>query len=149
MATGGMVKLANGAAVEFDWLVLALGSGVNTFGIPGVKQYAMPFVTYDDAVKVRILLTMPGITLTTGITLTETNPAFQVAARLDALDQQPFAEVVVVGGGYSGVELAAVVAERLQGRGRVKLITNGAMLPQCRGLASQQDNPFNPPLFSK
>lgn len=51
--------------------------------------------------------------------------AWQVAARLDALDCQPFAEVVVVGGGYSGVELAAVVAERLQGRGRVKLITNG------------------------
>lgn len=53
-AAGGTVKLVNGATVEFDWLVLALGSGVNTFGIPGVKQYALPFVTYDDAVKVRV-----------------------------------------------------------------------------------------------
>lgn len=52
---GGTVKLANGATVEFDWLVLALGSGVNTFGIPGVKQHALPFVTYDDAVKVLLL----------------------------------------------------------------------------------------------
>ena len=31
------------------------------------------------------------------------------------------AEVVVVGGGYAGVELAATVAEKLAGQGRVKV----------------------------
>jgi NADH:ubiquinone reductase (non-electrogenic) len=36
-------------------------------------------------------------------------------------------EVVVVGAGYSGVELAAVVAERLSGRNvRVRVVTPGA-----------------------
>ncbi len=49
---GGTVRLSNGTTLEYDWLVLALGSSVNTFGIPGVKEYALPFVTYDDAVKV-------------------------------------------------------------------------------------------------
>lgn len=50
----------------------------------------------------------------------------QVAARLDELEAAAvqYPEVVVVGGGYAGVELAAVVAERLQGRGRIKLVTS-------------------------
>lgn len=49
----------------------------------------------------------------------------QVAARLALLeDRVSYPEVVVVGGGYAGVELAAVVAERLQGRARIKLVTS-------------------------
>ena len=51
----------------------------------------------------------------------------QVAARLRLVEQHVgYPEVVVVGGGYAGVELAAVVAERLQGRGRIKLVTSTA-----------------------
>jgi hypothetical protein len=51
----------------------------------------------------------------------------QVAARLRLVEQHVgYPEVVVVGGGYAGVELAAVVAERLQGRGRIKLVTSAA-----------------------
>lgn len=97
---GGIVRLVDGGEVEYDWLVLALGSSVNTFGIPGVKELALPFVTYDDAMR--------------------------LMARLEELEAQPGAapEVVVVGAGYSGVELAAVLAERLGGRGRVRLVTN-------------------------
>lgn len=51
----------------------------------------------------------------------------QVDAQLRVLEQRPgVADVVVVGGGYCGVELAASMAERLQGHGRVQLITGGA-----------------------
>lgn len=48
-----------------------------------------------------------------------------MAARLGELEGAvQYPEVVVVGGGYAGVELAAVVAERLRGRGRIKLVTS-------------------------
>ena len=64
----------------------------------------------------------------------------QVAARLRLVEQHVgYPEVVVVGGGYAGVELAAVVAERLQGRGRIKLVTSAADIleasPQVGGCA--------------
>lgn len=44
--------LASGAAVEYDWLVLALGSDSVFFGIPGVKEHCLPFCSYNDAVRV-------------------------------------------------------------------------------------------------
>ena len=50
--TGGRVLLANGQQVEYDWLVLALGATGSTFGIAGVKELAVPFCTYEDAMKV-------------------------------------------------------------------------------------------------
>ncbi len=34
--------------------MLALGAETATFGIPGVRELALPFCTFDDAVKVRI-----------------------------------------------------------------------------------------------
>ena len=51
-AGGGQVKLADGQVVEYDWLVLALGSETSTFGIEGVKELAVPFCSFDDAMKV-------------------------------------------------------------------------------------------------
>lgn len=49
----------------------------------------------------------------------------QVAARLALLESRlSYPEVVVVGGGYAGVELAAAVADRLKGRARIKLVTS-------------------------
>jgi NADPH-dependent 2,4-dienoyl-CoA reductase/sulfur reductase-like enzyme len=54
--------------------------------------------------------------------------AWQVIARLELLEANVLhPEVVVVGGGYAGVELAAVVAERLAGRARIKLLTAGGL----------------------
>ena len=50
---GGVVTLADGQTVEYDWLVLALGAETATFGIPGVRQLALPFCTFDDALKAR------------------------------------------------------------------------------------------------
>jgi demethylphylloquinone reductase len=96
---GGTVVLTSGESLPYDWLVLALGAETNTFGVPGVKEYAFPFSTFEDASK--------------------------VAAQLDELAYTPdrYPEVVVVGGGYAGVELAAAVADRLKGRGRIQLVT--------------------------
>lgn len=44
--------LSSGVAVEYDWLVLALGADSVFFGIEGVKEHCVPFCTYQDAVKV-------------------------------------------------------------------------------------------------
>jgi hypothetical protein len=49
---GGKVLLANGAAIEYDWLVLALGSDTVYFGIEGVKEHCLPFCTYNDVLRV-------------------------------------------------------------------------------------------------
>lgn len=46
----------------------------------------------------------------------------QVMEEVSALKARPApAEVLVVGGGYAGVELAATLAEKLTGHGRVKV----------------------------
>ena len=44
--------LSSGVAVEYDWLVLALGADSVTFGIEGVKEHCIPFCSYPDAMKV-------------------------------------------------------------------------------------------------
>ena len=46
------MTLADGQTVEYDWLVLALGAETASFGIPGVRDLALPFCTFDDALKV-------------------------------------------------------------------------------------------------
>jgi NADH dehydrogenase FAD-containing subunit len=47
------VQLEGGNEVEYDWLVLAMGSFSDSRGIPGVKELAISFNDYGDAVKAR------------------------------------------------------------------------------------------------
>ena len=47
------MKLHGGSTLEYDWLVLAVGSQTNTFGIPGVKEHAVTFWSLDDVNAVR------------------------------------------------------------------------------------------------
>ena len=44
--------LSSGVAVEYDWLVLALGADSVFFGIEGVKEHCIPFCSFSDAMKV-------------------------------------------------------------------------------------------------
>lgn len=54
----------------------------------------------------------------------------QVEAELTALEARPgTAEVVVVGTGYAGMELATTVAERLGSQGQVRMVTAGKPPP--------------------
>ncbi|GAA0155249.1 hypothetical protein LIER_13018 [Lithospermum erythrorhizon] len=83
------------------WLVLALGAEAKLDVVPGASEYAIPFSTLEDAHK--------------------------VDRKLRALERRSFVEdtsirVTVVGCGYSGVELAATIAERLQDKGTVQAI---------------------------
>ena len=47
---GGRVVLDDGCTIDYDWLVLALGSDTATFGVPGVVEHCAAFNTYTDAV---------------------------------------------------------------------------------------------------
>jgi hypothetical protein len=97
------VRLEGGGAVEYDWLVVALGAESDPRGVPGVRELATPFVTLDDARRVDARLGE-----------LEAAAAGGGAAPL----------VVVVGAGYAGVELATVLGERARSRGvAVRVVT--------------------------
>ncbi|KAM7256202.1 hypothetical protein ACFE04_011943 [Oxalis oulophora] len=109
-SSGGTVQLEKGLLIEYDWydsnifparLVLALGAEPKLDVVPGALEFALPFSTLDDALKVDNELR----------TLERTNFGKDSKIR-----------VAVVGCGYSGVELAATIAERLQGKGIVQAI---------------------------
>ncbi|XP_050377435.1 alternative NAD(P)H-ubiquinone oxidoreductase C1, chloroplastic/mitochondrial [Argentina anserina] len=100
-SAGGSVLLESGLLIEYDWLVLSLGAEAKLDVVPGALEYALPFVSMEDARKVDL--------------------------RLTKLERRKFSKeslirVVVVGCGYAGVELAATVSERLQDRGLVQAI---------------------------
>ena len=50
---GGKIVLSNGSAVDYDWLVLSMGSESSTLGIKGVKEFAVLFNTINDATQVK------------------------------------------------------------------------------------------------
>lgn len=57
---------------------------------------------------------------------------WQVIRRVEALEAEGVPpEVVVVGAGYAGVELAASLTDRFAGRARIKVVTAGAPGASC------------------
>jgi NADH:ubiquinone reductase (non-electrogenic) len=87
--------------IAYDYLVIAAGGTTKIADIPGVKYYALPFKTLGDALSLKNKL-----------------------RHLEQADVDKI-RVAVVGGGYSGVELACKLADRLGDRGRLRLIDRG------------------------
>jgi NADH dehydrogenase len=98
------VHLAQGEPLFYDRLVLALGGDTPMDMAPGVADYALGFRTLQDAYQLKERLRL-----------------------LEASEAEKI-RIAVVGGGYSGVELACKLAERLGKRGRVRLIERTDML---------------------
>lgn len=118
-ATGGTVQLASGATLPYDWLVVALGASADPRGVPGIKENARPFNSLADAEFVAGRLA-----------------AFEARAALGG--QQGQATIVVVGAGYAGVELSAVVGERMKGKAAVVLVTPGASILESAPAGQRQ-----------
>jgi NADH:ubiquinone reductase (H+-translocating) len=93
-----MVETENGS-LSYDYLVLAMGTETNFFGNENVMKNALPMKTIDDALKIRnhILLRM------------------EEAVRSPSLSEQlKLANIVIAGGGPTGVEMAGMLAEMAQ-----------------------------------
>lgn len=95
--------------LRYDRLVLALGGSLNDFGVPGVREHCYTLETREDA--------------------QDLNRAFLGALARTAYGHgdRP-AQVVIVGGGATGVELAAELCQALSDVGRygVELPAAGA-----------------------
>ncbi len=80
--------------LEADTVVIALGSVSDDFGLPGVRTYARPFRSLSDAYALKAAIT-------------------DAVRRVRAAPRET-ASFAVIGAGPSGVELAAVTADKLR-----------------------------------
>ncbi len=102
------VTLADETAISYDRLVLALGCETPSENIPGVIEHAIPFRTLQDAHR-----------LDTRLRLLEES----------AIDR---IRIAIVGAGYSGVEIACKLADRMKERGRIRLVqSRDTILPDA------------------
>ncbi|NET49854.1 MAG: NAD(P)/FAD-dependent oxidoreductase, partial [Merismopedia sp. SIO2A8] len=95
------VQLGNDTSLNYDYLVLALGGDTPMDIVPGAADHSIPFRTIADA--------------------------YRLEEALRELEQSEADKirVAIVGGGYSGVELACKLAERLGDRGRLRIVEMG------------------------
>lgn len=79
------VSFATGETIQFEFLVLALGAETNYFEIPGMKEYGSPLKCFEDALAIR--------------------------DKIEALlTRKDHLEIIVGGGGATGVEVASELA---------------------------------------
>ncbi len=80
----------------YDILVLAIGTETNFFGMENVKQNSLPMKTISDAINLRNHLLM----------------SMEKAARATTEEERTrFLNIVIAGGGPTGVEVAGMLAE--------------------------------------
>jgi len=113
-----------------------LGAGAKLDTVPGAAEFAFPFSTLEDACVRVWLFDFMYWTIGRTFVFTALLVSLQkVDNKLKELERRKFGKdslirVAVVGCGYSGVELAATVSERLQDRGLVQAINvNTTILP--------------------
>jgi NADH dehydrogenase len=92
------VHLQDGPEISYDRLVLALGGETPLDLVPGATSYAYPFRSITDVYRLEERL--------------------RILAESDAEKIR----IAIVGAGYSGVELACKLADRIGEKGRFRLI---------------------------
>ncbi len=93
------VECAEIPPLPYDYLVLALGAEVNFFGVEGANEHAFPMYTLGDALRLKEHVARQWAT----------------ADREETLVDDGALNVVVVGGGPTGVETAGALAELYRG----------------------------------
>ena len=90
------VKLDSSEVLQFDHLIVALGSVSADFGIPGVNEYALGMKTVHEALTIRA----------------EIMRRFEDLCRFEDGTKL---SISVIGGGPTGVEMAGAIAELIRG----------------------------------
>jgi len=92
--------LTNFFEIQYDYLIIALGSVTNYFGIKGAAEYAIPLKNPEDAIKIRNKII----------------ESFEKASLLPKNDKRrkSLLTFVIIGGGPSGVELAGSIKDYLR-----------------------------------
>ena len=90
------VKLDSSEDIPFDYLIVALGSATNDFGVKGVSEHALGMKTVSEALTIRASI----------MRRFEDLCRFEDDTRLS---------ISVVGGGPTGVEMAGAIAELKKG----------------------------------
>lgn len=83
-------------ALSYDYLVIAIGTVTNYFGMTNVEQNSLPMKSVEDAINLRnhLLLNLEKAVLTE-----------------DPEEKERLLNIVIAGGGPSGVEIAGMLAE--------------------------------------
>jgi len=92
---GRRVVLDDGPSISYDRLVLAAGAVTNTFGVPGVAEHGFGLKSLEDALRLRRHILRQ----------------FERASVEPGLVGDGALDVIVAGGGPTGVELAGGIAE--------------------------------------
>lgn len=112
------VQLTDEREFNYDRLVLAMGGETPLDAVKGAREYTTCFKSIEDAYKL------------------------QEKLRILEASNQDFIRVAIIGGGYSGVELACKLADRLKSRGRIRLVEQGDRIlsrsPEFNQKAAQQ-----------
>tara|TARA_Y100001968_G_scaffold59475_1_gene50519 strand:+ start:71 stop:1255 length:1185 start_codon:yes stop_codon:yes gene_type:complete len=105
----------SGMKVKYSKVIIGTGSKPNDFGIPGVKDYSLRFNTISDVkllrLKIKELKNLPGV----------------------------FNELVIIGGGATGVELACKLSDILQDKVQIHIVEIGtSVLPNGKAFNQEQ-----------
>lgn len=133
--TENTIETENGL-VSYDYLVLAMGTETNFFGMENVKRCALPMKTIDDALYLRnhILLMLE-----------------EAVRSSDPREREKLGNIVIAGGGPTGVEIAGMLAEMgsnivakdyptaRRGTSKIYLVDAGAELLGPMSKKSQQE----------
>lgn len=94
------VLRTDGPDIPYEYLVLALGSETNFFGVPGAKEHAYGLKTLEEGIALR----------------NQIMTCFERASRLEnPTEQRQALTFAVAGGGPTGVEYAGALAELIRG----------------------------------
>jgi demethylphylloquinone reductase len=102
--TSQSVQVSGFEPINYDKLVLSLGGETPIGNTPGVAEYTIPFRNLNDVNRLEGRL-----------------------RQLETSDAEKI-RVAIVGAGFSGVELACKLADRLGERGRIRLVELGTKI---------------------
>ena len=96
--------------INYDALIIATGAEVSCDAVPGASEFALPFYTVEQCFELKRRLAL-------------IDTYMEDVREKSEMDQST--NVVVVGGGYSGVELALNLVDRLGNDVQVTLVHRG------------------------